>query len=151
MKKIFKYIVDDFPYYESVFVDNTIWEYMTVKKAHSILRVPIKLDESLAQLNIKPTVEIRINSFKDNTISEMKAKIHVEKRVEKKAKIETIVKLKVLKSGTERRTKLKHEDYSKLRVIPHKLILEELGSHDQYTLQNRDELTLQDMDEEPIS
>ena len=147
MRIIFKYVVDDFPMVKTSFVDNTTWEYMDVLRAHFVRRIPTKIDEGVTDIKVKYRMNCRPH-FVDSTLSEMHTKPHVNRRL--KTVFEVTDNYKVLRIRRDIESIMNHVDYSKLKFVPHGVILEKLGSHDQFTLGNRDSLTLKDMDEETV-
>ena len=144
-KVVFKYVVDDYPYYETAFMDNTFWEYLTVKNAHSLLRLPIEITQGLNNIKVNPKFLSRITSFKDKTFSIMSVRARTI-LVVKNIDFKLLNSYKVI-ARANKRAMFIHKDYPKLKLTPRGIILAKLKSHDPYTLQNRDSKTLQNMDE----
>lgn len=144
-KIIFKYIIDDYPYYETSIVENVIWEYMTIQNSHTIVRRPTKINQGLTNLIVNPKFLSRIHSFEDKTLPRMKIIKSRKLLSVKDVNLESIDK-SIMTARIEINSRFTHKDYFKLRVRPHGMALSKLVNHDPFTLSNRDEKTLSDMD-----
>ena len=120
MRIIFKYVVDDFPMVKTSFVDNTTWEYMDVLRAHFVRRIPTKIDEGVTDIKVKYRMNCRPH-FVDSTLSEMHTKPHVNRRL--KTVFEVTDNYKVLRIRRDIESIMNHVDYSKLKFVPHGVML----------------------------
>lgn len=144
---IFKYIVEDYPFYEGILFNSKDFHKIKILNSHYLLKQRLKINKGSAGFFYIPKylmhLVLDINSSSPKLL------------VSSKSKVKTKTKVYILNNNhvyMQLSQKLKSYDknYFKYTIIPHMIKLIRLKTHDPYTLENRDMLTLSNMDEEKI-
>lgn len=144
---IFKYIVEDYPFYEGIFFHSVDFYSMNILKTHYLLRRNLLINMGEINNLYRQKYKLRLDTNID--IKPAQIKINIKSLVKLRPQISIINSLKTnLKS--QLKLSIKHRDYSKSTVNIHMIKLLRLKTHDPYALENRDLLTLSNMDGEKI-
>lgn len=143
---IFKYIVEDYPFYEGAFFHSKDFHKMKILNSHYLLKQRLKINKGNAEFFYIPKylmhLVLDINSSPKLLINP-------------KSKIKTKIKVYILNNNhlymrLSQKLKSYDKNYFKYTITPHMIKLTRLKTHDPYTLENRDMLTLSNMDGEKI-
>lgn len=144
---IFKYIVEDYPFYEGIFFHSIDYQRMNIIKTHYLLRQNLNINEGKPEFLFKPKYLMRlipkINIYPPKLLTNPKF------RMKSRAKF-YIFNLSKNYIHLNLRLKMNDKNYSKSTVNLHMIKLTRLKTHDPYTLENRDTLRLSAMDGEKI-
>ena len=144
---IFKYIVEDYPFYEGIFFHSKSFYKMNILNSHYLLKQCLKINKGSAKFFYIPKylmhLVLDINSSSPKLL------------INPKSKIKTKTKVYILNNNhvymrLSQKLKSHDKNYFKYTITPHMIKLTRLKTHDPYTLENRDMLTLSNMDEEKI-
>jgi len=142
---IFKYIVEDFPFYEGIFFYSKDFHNMSILKAHYFLREKLSINQEIflnsyilkCKLRLASTLGLGHLCFKINPKCELKRSINFN-----------ILDAYKLQLKLSLRLNAKDLNYYRSKVNIHMMKLVRLKTHDPYTLENRDMLSLKSMDGE---
>lgn len=144
---IFKYIVEDYPFYEGIFFHSKSFYKMNILNSHYLLKQRLKINKGSVGFFYIPKylmhLVLNINPSSPKLL------------VNPKSKIKTKTKVYILNNNhvymrLSQKLKSHDKNYFKYTINPHMIKLTRLKTHDPYTLENRDMLTLSNMDGEKI-
>lgn len=144
---IFKYIVEDYPFYEGAFFHSKDFYKINILNSHYLLKQRLKINKGSAGFFYIPKylmhLVLNINPSSPKFL------------VNPKSKIKTKIKVYILNNNhlymrLSQKLKSYDKNYLKYTITPHMIKLIRLKTHDPYTLENRDMLTLSNMDGEKI-
>lgn len=144
---IFKYVVEDYPFYEGLFFHLVDFHNMNILNAHYLLRQRLSINSGkpdffyISKYIIHLTPQFYVSPAEFLTKPKFRIKFKTKFYILNTSKIHARSKL---------RLKMHDKNYSKSTVNLHMIKLTKLQTHDPYTLENRDTLTLADMDGEKI-
>lgn len=144
---IFRYVVEDYPFYEGIFFHLTDFYTMKILNAHYLLRRSLGINQGKTQNFYNIMSRLKLAAIID--LKSTKIKIYTRFSKKSKANLNEFNHSKVY-IRLNLRLKTNHRDYSKNTVNLHTVKLIRLKTHDPYALENRDMLTLGNMDEEKI-
>ena len=144
---IFKYIVEDYPFYEGIFFHSKDFNKMAILNFHYILRINLAIDKGNTELFCKSKYLMHL--IFSITSPPPKLSINPKSKVKTKA---NLYLFNILKTNIKLNLRLKIQDknYSKSTINLHMIKLIRLKTHDPYTIENRDMLKLSNMDGEKI-
>lgn len=142
---IFKYVVEDYPFYEGLFFHSKDFHNMNILSSHYLLRQRLYINRGNADLIYKPKYLLRLKS--DIEIPSPELLINPRFKLKSELKFYTC---NVLKAYIKLNLRLKMNDknYSKSTANLHLIKFTRLKTHDPYSLENRDSLSLSNMDGE---
>ena len=144
---IFKYIVEDYPFYEGIFFHSIDYQRMNIIKTHYLLRQKLNINEGKLQFLCNRKYFMRL--IPKINIYPPKFLINPKFRIKSRAKF-YIFNLSKNYIHLNLRLKMNDKNYSKSTVNLHMIKLTRLKTHDPYTLESRDTLSLSAMDGEKI-
>lgn len=142
---IFKFIVEDYPFYEGIFFHCIDFHNMNILSSHYFLRQNLSINLGKTEIFCIPTYFMHLTSIFDT--NSPKLLINPRFKMKSNAKFYTLnvprihIRLNV-------RLKIHDKSYYKSTANLHMITLIRLKTHDPYLLENRDILTLSDMDGE---
>ena len=144
---IFKYVVEDYPFYEGIFFHATDYSKMEVLHTHYTFRnrinmssQAINISESLSlSLHLKPQILGMPTVLNAVIKSNLKSRISLDDY--QKSKFKLHIKMRV---------QMRDKTYSKSVSQAHLIKMTKLKTHDPFILRNRDIMKLGDMDGEII-
>lgn len=142
---IFKYIVDDYPFYEGLYFHSVDYHKMKILSSHCLLRQKLSTNQGGTHLFCSPKYCIH-TSARFNS-SQIKFQIIPKFKLKLQTKFHDLNNSKFIFRFTQRLT-MHEKTYSKDSVKLHMIKTVKLKTHDLYTLENRDNLTLSEMDGE---
>lgn len=142
---IFKYVVEDYPFYEGLFFHSIDFHKMNVLNTRYLLRQRLYISQGNADLIYNPRYLLRLKS--DIEIPSPELLINPRFKLKSELKFYTC---NVLKAYIKLNLRLKMNDknYSKSTANLHLIKFTRLKTHDPYSLENRDSLSLSNMDGE---
>lgn len=144
---IFKYIVEDYPFYEGIFFHSKDFHNMNILNTHYLLRSHLAINKGDAEFFCKPKYLLHLNLSIHSPSP--KLLINPKSKVKTKAKIHVTNNNKV-NIRLNQRIKMNDKNHSKVTINPHLIKLIRLKTHDPFILENRDMMTLSNMDGEKI-
>ncbi len=144
---IFKYIVEDYPFYEGIFFHSKDFHNMNILNTHYLLRSHLAINKGDAEFFCKPKYLLHLNLSIHSPSP--KLLINPKSKVKIKAKIHVTNDNKV-NIRLNQRIKMNDKNHSKVTINPHLIKLIRLKTHDPFILENRDMMTLSNMDGEKI-
>ena len=144
---IFKYIVEDYPFYEGIFFHSKNFHNMNILNTHYLLRSHLAINKGDAEFFCKPKYLLHLNLSIHSPSP--KLLINPKSKVKTKAKIHVTNNNKV-NIRLNQRIKMNDKNHSKVTINPHLIKLIRLKTHDPFILENRDMMTLSNMDGEKI-
>ncbi len=144
---IFKYVVEDYPFYEGIFFHATDYSKMEVLHTHYTFRnhinmssQTINVSENLrSSLHLKPRILEMPTVLNADIKSKLKSNISLKDYQESKFKLHS-----------KMRVQMRDKTYSKSITQAHLIKMTKLKTHDPFILRNRDVMKLSDMDGEII-
>ena len=142
---IFKYVVEDYPFYEGIFFHVTDYSEMHVLHTHYTFRnyvnmsnQTINISENLrSSLHLKPRILEMPTVLNAVIKSNLKSKITLKDYQKSKFKLHSKMCIQ-----------MRDTTYSKSISQAHLIKMTKLKTHDQFILRNRDVMKLSDMDGE---
>ncbi len=140
---IFKYVVEDYPFYEGLFFHSIDFHKMNVLNTRYLLRQRLYISQGNADLIYNPRYLLRLKSGIE--ISSPELLINPKFKLKSKVKVyisnvsKSYIKLNL-------RMKMNDKNYSKSTANLHLIKFTRLKTHDPYSLENRDSLSLANMD-----
>lgn len=142
---IFKYIVEDYPFYEGIFFHSKDFHNMNILNTHYLLRSHLAINKGNAEFFCKPKYLLHLNL----SIHSPSPKLLINPKFKIKAKTNFyIINDNKVYIRLNQRLKMNDKNYSKVTINPHLIKLIRLKTHDPFILENRDMLTLSSMDGE---
>ena len=142
---IFKYIVEDYPFYEGIFFHSKDFHNMNILNTHYLLRSHLAINKGNVEFFCKPKyllhLKLNIHSLSPKLL------INPKSKVKTKAKFHVTNDNKVY-IRLNQRLKMNNKSSFKVTINPHLIKLIRLKTHDPFILENRDMLTLSNMDGE---
>lgn len=142
---IFKYIVEDYPFYEGTFFHSKDFHNMNILNTHYLLRSHLAINKGNAEFFCKPKYLLHLNL----SIHSPSPKLLINPKFKIKAKTNFyIINDNKVNIRLNQRIKMNDKNHSKVTINPHLIKLIRLKTHDPFILENRDMLTLSSMDGE---
>ena len=144
---IFKYIVEDYPFYEGIFFHSKDFHNMNILNTHYLLRSHLAINKGNAEFFCKPKYLLHLNL----SIHSPSPKLLINPKSKVKIKAKTnfyIINDNKVYIRLNQRLKMNDKNHSKVTINPHLIKLIRLKTHDPFILENRDMLTLSNMDGE---
>lgn len=142
---IFKYIVEDYPFYEGIFFHSKDFHNMNILNTHYLLRSHLAINKGNAEFFCKPKYLLHLNL----SIHSPFPKLLINPKFKIKAKTNFyIINDNKVYIRLNQRLKMNDKNHSKVTINPHLIKLIRLKTHDPFILENRDMLTLSSMDGE---
>ncbi len=142
---IFKYIVEDYPFYEGAFFHSKDFYKMNILNFHYLLKQRLKINKGSAGFFYVPKYLMHL--VLDINPSYLNLLINLKSKVKTKTKV-YILNNNHVYMRLSQKFKSYDKNYFKYTITPHMIKLTRLKTHDPYTLENRDMLTLSNMDGE---
>lgn len=145
---IFKYIVEDFPFYEGIFFYSEDFHNMNILKTHYLLRQKLILNREIFKNFCVPKLKLRLAPTID--LGKVYLQINLKFRLKRSINF-NISSASKLQLKLSLRLNAKDVNYHSSKVNIHMMKLIRLKTHDPYTLENRDILLLESMDGEKFT
>lgn len=144
---IFKYIVEDYPFYEGIFFHSKDFHKMNILNSHYLLKQRLKINKGSAEFLYVPKYLMHL--VLNINLSSPKLLINPKYKIKTKTKV-YIMNNNHVYIRLSQKFKSYNKNYFRYTINPHMIKLIRLKTHDPYTLENRDMLTLSNMDGEKI-
>ena len=145
--QIFKYVVEDYPFYEGMFFHVTDYSKMEVLHTHYLLRNRINMDSQTINIseNLRSSLHLKSRIFGMPTVLNAAIKSNLKSRVRfkdyQKSKAKVCYAMRV---------QMRDKTCFKSSATAHLIRMTNLKTHDPFILRNRDAMRLDDMDGEII-
>ena len=144
---IFKYVVEDYPFYEGIFFHVTDYSKMEVLHTHYTFRNHINMSSQTINIskNLKLSLHLKPRILEMPTVlnaaikSNLKSKITLKDYQKSKFKLRCAI-----------RVQMRDKTCFKSSATAHLIKMTKLKTHDPFILRNRDDMRLSDMDGEII-
>ncbi len=144
---IFKYVVEEYPFYEGIFFHVTDYSKMEVLHTHYLLRSRINMDSQTINISeiLRSSLHLKSQILEMPTVLNVAAKANLKLKIA----IEDYQKSKA-KARYAMRVQMRDKTYFKGSATAHLIKMAKLKTHDPFILRNRDIIKLGDMDGEII-
>ena len=144
---IFKYVVEDYPFYEGIFFHATDYLKMNVLHTHYTFRNRINMGNQTINISeiLRSSLHFKPQILEMSTVLNVAAKANLKLKIA----IEDYQKSKA-KARYAMRVQMRDKTYFKGSATAHLIKMAKLKTHDPFILRNRDIIKLGDMDGEII-
>lgn len=144
---VFKYVVEDYPFYEGIFFHATDYSKMEVLHTHYTLRNRINMGNQTINIseNLRSSLHLKSQILEMPTV----LNATIKSNLKSKAAFKDYQKSK-FKIHSKMRIQMRDKTYSKSVSQAHLIKMTKLKTHDPFILRNRDIMKLSDMDGEII-
>ncbi len=142
---VFKYVVEDYPFYEGIFFHATDYLKMNVLHTHYTFRNRVNMSSQTINIseNLRSSLHLKSQILEMPTILNVDIKSKLKSRIS----LDDYQKSK-FKSHCKMRIQMRDKTYSKSISQAHLIKMTKLKTHDPFILRNRDVMKLGDMDGE---
>ena len=142
---IFKYVVEDYPFYEGIFFHVTDYSKMEILHTHYLLRNRINMDSQTINIseNLRSSLHLTSRILGMPTV----LNATIKSNLKSKTALKDYQKSK-FKIYSKMRIQMRDKTYSKSITQAHLIKMTKLKTHDPFILRNRDVMKLSDMDGE---
>lgn len=144
---VFKYVVEDYPFYEGIFFHATDYSKMEVLHTHYTFRNRINMGSQTINISENLSSSLHLKS----RISEMPTVLNavIKSKLKSRISLDDYQKSK-FKLHSKMRVQMKDKTCFKSSATAHLIKMTKLKTHDPFILRNRDIMKLSDMDGEII-
>ena len=144
---IFKYVVEEYPFYEGIFFHVTDYSKMEILHTHYLLRNRINMDSQTINIseNLRSSLHLKSQILEMPTV----LNATIKSNLKSKAAFKDYQKSKA-KVCYAMRVQMRDKTCFKRSATAHLIRMTKLKTHDPFILRNRDAMRLDDMDGEII-
>ena len=144
---VFKYVVEEYPFYEGIFFHVTDYSEMHVLHTHYTFRNRINMGSQTINIseNLRSSLHLKSQILEMPTILNVAVKSNLKSRIS----LDDYQKSK-FKLHSKMRVQMRDKTCFKSSATAHLIKMTKLKTHDPFILRNRDIMKLSDMDGEII-